>query len=197
MADYVVTSVWWPDGWEPTTPLDVPKCLSPVQEQTAGGRMTYQQAVATVRGLNQQNMDHPGTSWFVVAKVKDGRGAGAARRRASTPGGGGRRGGGRGRPRRLLALPGAAPALRHPALRRDWLIFRPGRHAQSGTMRSMVGGQKCACPFGKEKPWRNPPATPRSGRGPRTCFSGVLSEGRFPLSDLPGRGGGGAVREVL
>ncbi|MGO8689789.1 MAG: hypothetical protein ACLQLG_09145 [Thermoguttaceae bacterium] len=83
MADYVVTSVWWPDGWEPTTPLDVPKCLSPVQEQTAGGRMTYQQAVATVRGLNQQNMDHPGTSWFVVAKVKDEPAAPAGREAAS------------------------------------------------------------------------------------------------------------------
>jgi hypothetical protein len=71
MADYVVATVWWPDGWEPTTPLDVPKCLSLPPEQTAGGRMTYPQAVAAVRGLNRQNMDHPGARWFVVAKVKD------------------------------------------------------------------------------------------------------------------------------
>ncbi len=71
MADYVVATVWWPDGWEPTTPLDVPKCLAEARETTAGARMTCQQAVATVRGLNQQNMDHPGANWFVVAKVSD------------------------------------------------------------------------------------------------------------------------------
>ncbi len=71
MADYVVASVWWPDGWEPTTPLDVPKCLSQAREHSGGERMTYQRAVATVRGLNRQNMDHPGATWHVVAKLRD------------------------------------------------------------------------------------------------------------------------------
>ena len=31
MAEYLVTAIWWPDGWEPNTPLDVPKCLSHAQ----------------------------------------------------------------------------------------------------------------------------------------------------------------------
>jgi hypothetical protein len=33
--------------------------------------MTYQQAVATVRGLNQQNMDRPGKTWYVLATASD------------------------------------------------------------------------------------------------------------------------------
>ena len=72
MAGYLVTSVWWPDGWEPNTPLDVPKCLSPAREQIACEVVTYQQAVATVRSLNRQNMDHPGATWHVVAKLPEG-----------------------------------------------------------------------------------------------------------------------------
>ena len=32
--------------------------------------MSYEQAVATVRSLNRQNMDHPGVTWHVVAKAK-------------------------------------------------------------------------------------------------------------------------------
>ncbi len=71
MAGYLVATVWWPDGWEPVTPLDVPKCLAWAREQTPRELLTYQQAVAAVRGLNQQHMDHPGTAWHVVAKIKD------------------------------------------------------------------------------------------------------------------------------
>ena len=70
MSDYVVATVWWPDGWEPQTPLDVPKCVGLTGEQVSGDFLTYQQAVATVRGLNQQNIDHPGATWYVVAAVK-------------------------------------------------------------------------------------------------------------------------------
>ena len=70
MAAYLVTTVWWPDGWEPSTPLDVPKCLAQAREQVPNEPLTYEQAVATVRGLNQQNMDHPGATWYVVAMVK-------------------------------------------------------------------------------------------------------------------------------
>ena len=71
MAGYLVTTVWWPDGWEPNTPLDVPKCLAQAREQMACELVTYPQAVATVRSLNQQNMDHPGATWHVVAKLAD------------------------------------------------------------------------------------------------------------------------------
>ena len=70
MSIYVVATVWWPDGWEPQTPLDVPNCVGLTGEQVSGDFLTYEQAVATVRGLNQQNIDHPGTTWYVVAAVK-------------------------------------------------------------------------------------------------------------------------------
>jgi hypothetical protein len=70
MAAYLVTTVWWPDGWEPKTPLDVPTCLAQAREQVANEPLSYEQALAIVRGLNQQNMDHPGATWHVVAGVK-------------------------------------------------------------------------------------------------------------------------------
>jgi hypothetical protein len=71
MDGYLVTTVWWPNGWEPNTPLDVPKCLWQAQDQVANDPLPRQKAVATVRGLNQQNIDHPGTIWYVLATVKD------------------------------------------------------------------------------------------------------------------------------
>jgi hypothetical protein len=67
MCDYQVATVWWPDGWEPNSPLDVPNCIGWVPQPAASPRMSYEQAVAAVRGLNRQNMDHPGTTWRVVA----------------------------------------------------------------------------------------------------------------------------------
>ena len=70
MAEYLVTAIWWPDGWEPITPLDVPKCLAHARKEAACHWMSYEQAVATVRSLNRQNMDHPGATWHVVATVK-------------------------------------------------------------------------------------------------------------------------------
>ena len=39
MAGYLVATVWWPDGWEPVTPLDVPKCLAWARQQTAPGSL--------------------------------------------------------------------------------------------------------------------------------------------------------------
>ena len=60
MAGYLVAAVWWPDGWEPGGPLDVPRCLAFVRPEVPCNLMTHDQALATVRGLNQQNMDHPG-----------------------------------------------------------------------------------------------------------------------------------------
>src|SRR5271169_3131851 len=44
-----VTAVWWPDGWEPCGELDV----------------------ATVRGLNRQNMAHPGQTWYVLCEADE------------------------------------------------------------------------------------------------------------------------------
>jgi hypothetical protein len=66
MASYQVVSIWWPDGWEPQTPLDVPKCIRPLDPPASAATFTYQQAVASVSGLNRQNMAQPGTGWHVV-----------------------------------------------------------------------------------------------------------------------------------
>jgi hypothetical protein len=69
MTQYQVAAVWWPDGWEPAGPLDVPNCLGRAPESgPARPAMELAQAVATVRGLNRQNLDHPGALWYVVAE---------------------------------------------------------------------------------------------------------------------------------
>jgi hypothetical protein len=68
---YKVTAIWWPDGWEPHGPLDVPNCVWQA-EGTAGGQwFSYPQAEATVLGLNRQCMEHPGTTWHVVVAVEN------------------------------------------------------------------------------------------------------------------------------
>lgn len=69
MNEYQVASVWWPDGWEPSGPLDVPRCIGWASEQTTSPQLSYEQAVATVQGLNRQNMEQPGATWYVVANV--------------------------------------------------------------------------------------------------------------------------------
>jgi hypothetical protein len=67
MPEYQVAVLWWPDGWEPNSPLDVPNCIGWSGESRPGPKMTYDQAVTAVQGLNRQNMDHPGATWYVVA----------------------------------------------------------------------------------------------------------------------------------
>ncbi len=68
---YRVIPIWWPDGWEPESPLDVPNCVSPVRDRADERRMTYRQAVAAVNGLNRQCMDQPDTTWYVVTAIEN------------------------------------------------------------------------------------------------------------------------------
>ena len=69
---YKVTAIWWPDGWEPDSPLDVPNCAWQPQGPAGGEQwLGYPQAEATVLGLNRQSMDHPGTTWHVVVAVEN------------------------------------------------------------------------------------------------------------------------------
>jgi len=68
---YKVVAIWWPGGWEPKSPLDVPNCIWKGQGETAEQQLTYQQAVAAVRGLNQQAMNHAGMMWYVIVAVEN------------------------------------------------------------------------------------------------------------------------------
>lgn len=68
---YKVTSIWWPDGWEPNSPLDVPNCVRQAQSQAGRQRLSYEKAVGTVNSLNRQCMDQPGTTWYVVVAVEN------------------------------------------------------------------------------------------------------------------------------
>ncbi|MBN2473603.1 MAG: hypothetical protein JXB62_03265 [Pirellulales bacterium] len=68
---YHVMGIWWPDGWEPDSPLDLPNCISCAHGPQSGRRLTYQQAAAAVHGLNRQCMDQPGATWYVVAAVEN------------------------------------------------------------------------------------------------------------------------------
>ena len=68
---YQVTAIWWPCGWEPNSPLDVPNCISPVERRSDERRLSYHEAVAAVNGLNRQCMDQPDTTWYVVTATEN------------------------------------------------------------------------------------------------------------------------------
>lgn len=68
---YRVAAIWWPTGWEPLSPLDVPNCVWKAQTEVGQECLTYPQAVATVQGLNRQCMDHPGAMWYVLVAVEN------------------------------------------------------------------------------------------------------------------------------
>ena len=63
---YGVTAVWWPTGWEPQSPLDVPNCVLKAHGEPGEESFTYQKAVALVRSLNHQSIDHVSPLWYVV-----------------------------------------------------------------------------------------------------------------------------------
>lgn len=69
--DYKVTAIWWPEGWEPDSPLDVPNCLWRAQGSQDRPPLSYRRALATARGLNRQCMDQTGTTWYVVVAVEN------------------------------------------------------------------------------------------------------------------------------
>jgi len=68
---YKVTAIWWPDGWEPSTPFDVPNCVWRAQGDIEREQMTYRRALATVRSLNRQALDKAGPLWYVVVAVEN------------------------------------------------------------------------------------------------------------------------------
>ena len=68
---YRVAALWWPDGWEPDSPLDVPNCVWQAREPMGEPWLDYSQAEAAMLGLNRQCMDHPGTTWHVVVAVEN------------------------------------------------------------------------------------------------------------------------------
>jgi len=77
---YKVAAIWWPTGWEPQSPSDVPKCAwkAPTAATRPGSEgdidpkpLTYPQATAVVRGLNEQAMRHAGRMWYVVIAVEN------------------------------------------------------------------------------------------------------------------------------
>jgi hypothetical protein len=68
---YKVAAIWWPAGWEPQSPLDVPNCVWRAQGEMDQEHLTYPQALAMVRGLNQQSMDHAAAMWYVIIAVEN------------------------------------------------------------------------------------------------------------------------------
>lgn len=68
---YRVTAIWWPTGWEPRSPSDVPRCVWRAQGPTDPAPMSYQRALTVMRGLNQQSMDHAGSLWYVLVAVEN------------------------------------------------------------------------------------------------------------------------------
>lgn len=67
---YQVVGIWWPVGWEPQSPLDVPNCVWRAQGTPAGENLDYPRAAAVARALNQQSLDHGAATWYVVLAVE-------------------------------------------------------------------------------------------------------------------------------
>lgn len=73
--DYAVAAIWWPEGWEPTAPWDVPKCVLPAHGQAGSReplrpRPSYATVSATMLALNRQCMAQAGAAWYVVVAVE-------------------------------------------------------------------------------------------------------------------------------
>lgn len=68
---YRVTAIWWPTGWEPQSSLDVPNCLWRAQGEIDPATLSYERALAVVRGLNQQSIDQAGPLWYVLVAVEN------------------------------------------------------------------------------------------------------------------------------
>jgi len=68
---YKVTAIWRPEGWEPGSALDVPNCIWKSHNRVAAQPLRYNQALETIRGLNQQNMDLVGDMWYVLMAVEN------------------------------------------------------------------------------------------------------------------------------
>lgn len=68
---YQIATIWWPSGWEPQSPLDVPACVCQEQDSIEDRRLTYRQAVATVEGLNRQAMDRAGAQWYAIVVAEN------------------------------------------------------------------------------------------------------------------------------
>ncbi|MFW6124883.1 MAG: hypothetical protein ACOC46_01935 [Pirellulales bacterium] len=68
---YQVAAIWWPEGWEPGGPLDVPRCPWQTQGYLGHSPMSYQRAEATAAALNRQCMDRPEATWHVVVAVEN------------------------------------------------------------------------------------------------------------------------------
>jgi len=68
---YKVTAIWWPDGWEPQSPLDVPNCVWQTRERIEGRWLSYTEAETVAFGLNRQCIDHPGTTWYAVVAIEN------------------------------------------------------------------------------------------------------------------------------
>lgn len=67
---YHVAPIWWPSGWEPQSPQDVPNCVWKAHGDRDSQPLTYSQAMAMVQGLNRQCMDQPGARWYVAVAVE-------------------------------------------------------------------------------------------------------------------------------
>ncbi len=68
---YKVLPIWWPEGWEPDSPQDVPNCLFQAKQVSAESAADYQAAQNIVLALNRQAMNFPGSTWYVVAAVEN------------------------------------------------------------------------------------------------------------------------------
>jgi hypothetical protein len=68
---YKITSIWWPEGWEPTSAHDVPNCVWKARSGPAEPADNFRQAESSVVALNTQCMNQPGTTWYVVVAVEN------------------------------------------------------------------------------------------------------------------------------
>ncbi|HBO44199.1 MAG TPA: hypothetical protein DD670_09750 [Planctomycetaceae bacterium] len=76
MVRYQVLSIWWPEGWEPSGPADVPNCaweteFDRIEPPRLGKPLSRDEALALVRALNRQVIDHAADRWYVAAAIDE------------------------------------------------------------------------------------------------------------------------------
>jgi hypothetical protein len=73
---YQVLSIWWPDGWDPSGPDAVPNCawqseFDRIEPPPLERGLTRDEALANVRALNRQVIDHAADRWYIAAAVEN------------------------------------------------------------------------------------------------------------------------------
>ncbi|MHB1037540.1 MAG: hypothetical protein ACYC35_26835 [Pirellulales bacterium] len=68
---YKLAAIWWPEGWAPSSPSDVPNCVWRAHAEIGQEQMAYPEAARKARALNKEGMEKSSTIWYVVIAIEN------------------------------------------------------------------------------------------------------------------------------